>query len=396
LYLFKTVWPAGLVILYPLPNHLHLIHAAAAASGAVLLLFSWLAWRLRRTAPYVLFGWAWFMGMMLPVIGLVKVGSALIADRYTYLPMVGLITAVAMAARDLAAWHPALRKPVVALACLCLAACIVLTELQLPYWRNSETLFKHTLDLTTDNASAEVNYSAALERRGDVTNALIYCLRAETLTPEDANTHNNLGFYYLDLNRTADAVAEFQLATHYGPQKPLYHNSLGLGLVAEKRFADALPEFARASALDPTFVWSRYESGDALLKLGRDTEAIDQFRKAVLVDPNNYQILTHIAQVLASSDDPAIRDGKTAVLFAQKANDLTGGVQPYILDVLGMAYAATGDFDDAVKSAQQALDTARAAKLGGLEVIEKRLASYQARQPWTESFRDTSAPEKKP
>jgi tetratricopeptide (TPR) repeat protein len=396
LYLLKTVWPVGLVIMYPLPDHLHLIHAAAAASGAVLLLISWLAWRLRRAAPYVLFGWAWFVGMMLPVIGLVKVGSTLIADRYTYLPMVGLTIAVAMAGRDLIAWRPALLKPVVALAGLSLVACIILTEFQLSYWRNSEALFKHTLDLTTDNANAEVNYSAALERRGDITNALLHSLRAETLMPENPNPHNNLGVYYLDLNRPADAVAEFQLATRYAPQKPQYHNSLGLGLVAVKRYDDALAEFASASALDPTYVWPYYESGDTLLKLGRDTEAIDQFRKAVQVDPDNYQILTHIAQVLAGSDDPAIRDGKTALLFAKKANDLTGGVQPYILDALGMAYGATGDFDDAIKETQKALDTARAAKMSALEVLEKRIAGYQAHQPWTESFRDTNAPAKKP
>jgi tetratricopeptide (TPR) repeat protein len=392
LYLVKTVWPVGLVILYPLPNHLHFIHAAAAASGAVLLLLSWLAWRLRRTAPYLLFGWAWFLGMLLPVIGLVKVGSALIADRYTYLPMVGLAIAVAMAGHSLTVWRPSLRKPVIALAGVWLVACIILTERQLPYWSNSETLFKHALDLTTDNATAFVNYSAALEKRGDFTNALIYCQRAEAITPEDPNTHNNLGFYYLDLNRPADAVAEFQQAIHYGPQKPLYHNSLGLGLVAAKRFADALPEFARASALDPTYVWPHYESGDALLKLGRDSEAIDQFRQAVQIDPNNYQILTHIAQVLAATDNPAIRDGKTALLFAQKANELTGGVQPLILDVLGMAYAATGNFDEAVKSARQALETAQAAKLPEVDALARRLALYQAHQPWTESFRATNAP----
>jgi tetratricopeptide (TPR) repeat protein len=396
LYLFKAVWPAGLVILYPLPNHQHVIHAAAAASGAVLLLFSWLAWRLRHTAPYLLFGWAWFMGMMLPVIGLVKVGSALIADRYTYLPLVGLAIAAAMAGRDLAIARPGLRKPVAALAGLSLVAAIILTEVQLPYWRNSETLFKHTLDLTTDNANAEVNYSAALERRGDITNALIHCLRAEAIMPDNANTHNNLGIFYLDLNRPADAVAEFQLAIHYEPQKPQYHGSLGLGLVAVKRFNDALAEFGRAVTLDPAYVWPYYESGDVLLKLGRDTDAIDQFRKALLVDPDNYQILTHIAQVLATTDDPAIRDGKTALRFAQKANDLTDGVQPYILDTLGMAYAATGDYIEAVKNTQKAWDTAHAAKMGGLEIMEKRIASYQAHQPWTESFRDTNAPLKKP
>jgi len=396
MYLLKTVWPVGLVVLYPLPLHLPFVHAASAASGAALILISGLAWRWRRTAPYVLFGWAWFMGMMLPVIGLVKVGAALIADRYTYLPMVGLTIAVALAGRDLIAWRPALLKPVVTLSLLSLAACIGLTEHQLPYWRDSETLFKHTLDLTIDNPNAEVNYATALERRGDITNALLHCQHAAAIFPENANTHNNIGIFYLDLNRAADAVAEFQLAVQYAPQKAKYHNSLGIGLVAAHRFDDALAEFGRAIALDPNYAWPRFESGDTLLKMGRDAEAIHQFREALRIDPDNYQILTHVAQVLAASDNPAIRDGKTALLFAVKADELTGGVQPFIQDVIGMAYAATGNFDEAIKNTQQALETARAAKLKGIEVISKRLALYTAHQPWTESFRATNAPAQKP
>ena len=132
--------------------------------------------------------------------------------------------------------------------------------------------------------------------------------------------------------------------------------------------------------------------GKALLKQGRDSEAMDQLREALRIDPDNFQILAYTAHVLAADENPQIRDGKTALALAVRANALTGGAQPFVLDTLGMACAETGDFANALDAAQNALDLAIAAKAKNPEGIQQRLQLYKNRQPWRESFLFTSAP----
>jgi tetratricopeptide (TPR) repeat protein len=390
LYLYKTIWPARLAILYPLPHDQTWIHLALAASSAALILLTLFAWQKRRTAPYLLFGWAWFIGILIPVIGLVKVGLALLADRYTYLPLVGLFLAVALSLRDFARRFPTLTSPILIAALLSLLGCVAVTEHQLPYWRNSETLFQHARNVTRDNATAEINYAAALELRGDLTNALAGYRQAAAIDPQNVAAHNDLGNLLLKLGQPAAALPEFQQAAQAQPRQAQLHNGLGLALTALNQYPAALAQFAWATELDPTYPWSHYESGDVLLKLGRNSEALAQFHEALRLDPDNYQILTHVARVLAASDYPATRDRPTALKLAQKANDLTGGEQPYILDVLAMAEAATGDFAAAQTNAQKALTTATAANLTIAPDLQNRLTLYQHHQPWIESFRATT------
>ena len=153
-------------------------------------------------------------------------------------------------------------------------------------------------------------------------------------------------------------------------------------------------EFTNAARLDPTYPWPHFEMGKALLKQGRDAEAMDQFHEALRIDPDNFQILAYTAHVLAADENPEIRDGKTALVLAAKANALTGGAQPFVLDALGMAFAETGDFTNALDVAQNALDLATAAKMKNLEAIQQRLQLYKNHQPWRESFLFTNAPAK--
>jgi Flp pilus assembly protein TadD len=172
------------------------------------------------------------------------------------------------------------------------------------------------------------------------------------------------------------------------------HDGLGSVLVELGCFSEAMNEFTMAAHLDPTYPWTYWEMGKSLLKQGRDAEAMGCFHQALRLDPDNFKILAYTARVLAADENPEIRNGKTAVALATRANILTGGIQPLVLDVLGMACAETGDFTNAEAAARQALAIAIAAKMNHLEGMQQRLKLYQNQHPWRESFLFTNAPAK--
>ncbi len=389
-YLLDTVWPVNLAVLYPLPNHLHWIHAAAATATAVLLFFSWLAWRTRTRHPYIIIGWLWFLGTLVPVIGLVKVGSAALADRYTYFPLTGIFLIAAFGARDLAARFPFLKKTLPAAAILILAACVGLTERQLTFWHDSETLFRRDLAVTPDNANAHINLGAALEMSGRETEALAEYREAARLADDSVNAHFNIANLLTKMDRPAEALPEFDRAIALAPGMANLRNGRGEALAELGKFYEAESDFAEAVRLDPDYAAPHFELGKTLLKQGRDTEAIGEFRAALRLDPDNFKILAYVAHVLAADENPQIRDGRTALVLAIKANTLTGGLQPLVLDALGMACAETGDFTNAVVVTQKALDLATAAKLTKTGQIQQRIELYKKHQPWRESFLATN------
>jgi tetratricopeptide (TPR) repeat protein len=390
-YLLDTIWPLNLAVLYPLPNHLHWIHAAAATAAAALLVISWLAWRTRNSRPYVIIGWLWFLGTLVPVIGLVKVGSMALADRYTYFPLTGIFLIAAFGACDLAARFPFLKKLLPAAAVLILVASVRLTERQLTFWRDSETLFRRDLAVTPDNSSAHINLGAALEMSGREPEALAEYREATRLADDSVNAHFNLANLLTKMNRPAEALPEYDRAIVLAPAMANLRNGRGEALAELGKFNEAERAFAEAVRLDPDYAAPHFELGKTLLKQGRDAEAIGEFRAALRLDPDNFKILAYVAHVLAADENLQIRDGRTALVLAIKANNLTGGVQPLVLDALGMACAETGDFTNAVDVTQKALDLATAAKLKKTEPIQQRLELYKNHQPWRESFLATNA-----
>jgi protein O-mannosyl-transferase len=389
-YLQKIFCPADLAVIYPMPDKILALNVASAV--AVLIFISVAAWLWRKRAPYLSVGWLWFLGMLVPVIGIVQVGGAALADRYTYFPAVGIFLAVTFGAVALAERFQFQKIILSAAAILILGACLILTEKQLSYWRDSESLFAHALAITKDNDIAHVNLGVAFEQEGKPDEALIEYREAAKLAPTRYQIHNNLGNLLDTLGQPNAALAEYREAIRLDPQAPFLHDSLGIVLVELGKSDEAMNEFTNAAQLDPTYPWAHFQMAKALLKQGRDTDGIDQFREALRLDPENFQILAYTAHVLASIENPQVRDGKTALVLAIKANTLADGAQPYVLDALGMACAETGDFTNAIEVTQKALDLATAAKMKKLEPIQTRLELYKNRQPWRESFLATNAP----
>jgi len=388
-YLAKTFWPVKLAIFYPL--HERIPGIAVAGAVAALLAISLAAWQLRRVAPYLLTGWLWFLGMLVPVIGLVQVGGAALADRYSYLPSVGIFIALTYAVSALVARFKISQSALVASAILILAASVITMEKQLSHWRSNETLFRHALAVTDDNDVARNNLGVALEQQGRIAEAAEQYRAAAHLEPSRFQGHHNLANALDHLGRPAEALVEHRLAVQLAPEQPILHHVLGLSLVTAGQTDAALKEFAEAARSDAHYAWPHVEMAKIFLQQNRAAEAMEELRTALRLDGNNLEILTFTAQVLAASENPATRNGREAFLLAAKANLLTSGSRPTVLDVLGMACAELGKFDDAQMSAQSALDVAHALNLNQLEPIQQRLERYKNHQPWRESFGATNA-----
>lgn len=384
-YLLKTAWPADLAVYYPLPTHLS--WPSVAAAGAALALICWIAWRIRAAHPYVLAGWLWFLGTLVPVIGLVQVGKQAMADRYSYFPSVGIFLAVVFLGKDVAARFKVKTLPLGIAAGLILAANIAATENQLRYWRDDESLFSHAVAVTSDNATAQINLGVALERDGKGAQALAHYQQAVRIAPDSPQAHNNLANFLDEAGQTSEALAQYQMALRLDPNAPLTHCNLGTLLVKLGRFDDAMSQYHEAMRLQPDNARFYYLAGKALLRHGQSGDAIAQFRHALELDPDDFESLTFLARIFATDENSKNRDGKAAVALAEKANALSGGNQPFVLDVLAMAYAQAGRFDDAQQTAAKALELANTAKLTDMAAgIQAHLKLYQSGQPCREFF----------
>ena len=390
-YILKLFWPANLAVIYPL---VPVSTVEFALSLVMLAGISFVAWRWRISRPYFLIGWLWFLGTLVPVIGLVQVGAQSMADRYTYIPSIGFFLALVFLAGDAVQAMPVPKNLAAAIAAVILTACIVRTEFQLPFWANSEALFRHTLAITKNNDMAHLNLGLELESQGKIAEALAEYHETLLINPNHSELHNNLGLILDQLGRHAESLAEYRIAVNLRPDSPFLHNAVGSELASLGQFDDALKEFAKAERLDPTYSAPHLETAKALFKLGRDAEAVREFQTAVSLEPGNFKILAIAAHYLAVTENDSVRDGRTALTLAIKADDLSGHNQPMVLDILGMAYAANGDFTNAQACLQKAIDLADTLQMTNSEPFRQRLELYKKDQPWRESFRAANAPAK--
>jgi len=385
-YLLKAFWPAPLAVFYPLPAHIAWWRITIAA--AALLLVSAIAWRERRRKPWVLVGWLWFLGSLVPVIGLVQVGDQAMADRYGYIPLIGVFIAVTFTMAEKMYQFQFLRIPCAIAGVLVLSGCLVLTEFQLRYWRDSISLFSHAVAVTKDNATARINLGAALEEEYQPEAALTEYQKALQLDPNRHEIFNNIGKLLNDEGQPGAALNYCREAVRLNSNSPLSHNNLGMVLAELGHFEEALGQFSAAAQLDAAYASPRFQMGKILLQQGHDAEALPRFHEALQIEPDNPQMLVYLARVLAADDNPQICNGAEALGLASKASQLIGTAQPVVLDTLAMAYAETGRFDDAVQTGQAAVNLARQAGLmGDVAVMQQRLDLYQKHQPWRESFR---------
>jgi tetratricopeptide (TPR) repeat protein len=385
-YLAKTIWPAHLSVFYPLPKFIPLWKVVGAA--VVLLAASILVWRQRQRRPYLLVGWLWYLGALVPAIGLVQVGDQAMADRYTYFPLIGIFLAATFWMKDFAEQQ---RFPPLAVgvwAGVILATCLLLTEKQLGYWRDSQTLFTHALAVTKDNALAHLNLGAAYQDQNRQAEAVAEYQEVLRISPARVEVYNNLSRILNDQGQPAAALEYSQAALQLNPKSPAYHDSLGIILAGLGRSDEAMRHFDEALKWDANYAPAYFQKGRLLLRHGYDLEAIQNLNRALQIDPDNFPMLIYVARVQAANENASGRNGVQALAYAGNAARLAGAAQPVVLDTLAMALAECGRFPEATQIQQQAVTMIRAS--GQPEdgmIMQRRLELYQKQQPWRESFR---------
>jgi tetratricopeptide (TPR) repeat protein len=252
IYISKLVFPTGLAVYYPLPSSRPV--EAVVACAVLILLITAIAWRLRRNCPYLLIGWLWFVGTLLPVIGLVQVGGQAMADRYSYLPSVGLFIAIVWGALDLIrrVIHSATARAILcsSLAVLIITAYAVLARRQTGSWQNNQTLFARALDVTDGNTVAAVMLGRDARLQGDPGSALSYLSLALRFNPNDADAHDQVGLCLAD-TAPARAIGEFESAVRDDPKSVMYRLHLADELQRTGKLDAAIQQCRNALATEP-------------------------------------------------------------------------------------------------------------------------------------------------
>jgi Tfp pilus assembly protein PilF len=302
LYLVKAIWPSGLSIYYPYPYD---GLAAWEVGGAVLALaaVTFLCVRARRSAPYLFVGWLWYLVTLVPVIGIIQVGSQALADRYTYVPLIGPFVMLAFGLPDLSQRaRPRVRRAVVHLPAVAALAMVVAFAAaawrQAGYWRDSVTLFERSLAVTTDNAMAHNSLAFALFDRGEVDRAVEECEEAIRIAPEMGDAQSNLVQGYLAQGRMEEAAAHTREALLLRPKDARTHVNAGLIARMEGRDDDAMASFREAIRLDPDEQPAHLNYGAILVAHGRLDEAIVQFQEAVRLRPSDVRARKALVQTL--------------------------------------------------------------------------------------------------
>ena len=297
-YVLLTLFPFKLAPLYPYPpiswinTTLSLLLMGGISAGV---------WRTRQKMPFLAMGWCWFLGTLVPVIGLIQVGAQPYADRYTYVPAIGLFIMIAWGAYSLAIARPAYARVVAVAAVVVVIAASVATWRQARYWKDSVTLWERTVAVTTDNYRGHTNLGFALALAGQRTRAIEAYSEAIRINPRYADAHNYFGYLLADMGDHERAATEYQAALALRPRLAQAHNNLGLLRVQQNRLDDAITEFKATLEIDPGFAPARNNLAIAYVHQERYDLAIPQFEEAVRQQPNSAEAHFNLASALADS-----------------------------------------------------------------------------------------------
>jgi tetratricopeptide (TPR) repeat protein len=388
-YLGKAVWPSGLAVYYPHPlDTLSVVHVSGAI--AVCLGLSAAAWAWRRTAPWVAVGWLWFVGALVPVIGIVQVGQAAMADRYTYIPLIGLSLVVAFGLGHLAT-RPAARLVCGVAAALCVLAMTAATREQVAVWKDTAALFEHALAVTERNHVAHINLAVEhvnAERWGA---AEVELRRALKIAPRSAMAHGVLGDALRGQSKPEAALRNYRAALERDPggarwwtgvgnaqldsgnaelavaayrralgreSSAQVHGNLGVALLELGRRDEAVASLRAALKIRPNLASARGSLGIALLELGRVAAAIPELQRAIELDGSIVAARAHLALALADRDGPGA--GLPAIegaLERDPGNGALHAIAARLTHAAGRPQDAIPRYRDAIARGDTSVDT---------------------------------------
>ena len=389
-YIWQIFWPTNLALFYPHPdNRLPLWQVLLAA--AILIAISIIAYASRRARPYLLVGWLWYLGMLLPVIGIIEVGLQGHADRYTYLPHVGLYIALTWLMVDLSAKMPRRNKILAAVAAAAVIGLSFAAWKQTTYWRNSKTLWTHTLAVTNENDVALENFGWLLMEQGQLDEALSSFQKALVIRSRNedrhynsslALIHDNMGTVLARKGRLDEAIVHMrQAATEFSPNSQNAHCIRGTALFRKGDLDGALAEWRKTPRI---YSGSPVETnlGNALLQKGLLREAADHFEKALQSNPDAILPLVNLAWVMSTGPDDSLRNNEIAIKLATRANHLSKEGNPEFTRTLAAAYAQAGQFENAIETARYAAEMAN--RQGQQELLRQIMGDidlYQRHMP---------------
>jgi protein O-mannosyl-transferase len=307
-YLGKLFWPVNLAVFYPHPGYWPM--AQVLLAGALILGITVLFIVKRGRYPYLLMGWLWYCGTLVPVIGLVQAGEVAMADRFTYIPSLGVLVIVIWGAYELTRrW----RYQVMALSvagCAVIVLCCGLTRQQLGYWQDSEVLFRHALAVTANNYLAYHNLGLTLEEKGQTDEAINQYQKAIRLKPDFAKAHNNLGTALGTKGQTDEAISQFQEAIRVKPDFAGFHYNLGTALDRKGQTDEAIRQFQEAIRLKPDYAEAQNNLGVVLNRKGQIKEAISHYQEAIRLKPDFPDAHSNLAKLLATQGklDEAVKE----------------------------------------------------------------------------------------
>ena len=392
IYIWKTLWPTRLGVFYPHPNNTLSIGQVIFAV-ALLVAVTAAAAIFRSQRPYLLTGWFWYVVMLFPVIGVIQVGEQGHADRYTYLPSIGLFLAAVWFTADIAKVRRSQSRLVVATAITTVLLPVLAWTafVQTSYWRNSRTLWNHALAVTSDNDVAHNNLGYLCAERGELDEAISHFESAAKIRSGKTNPHYDAGSAFVQMNladalarkdRSDEAMVHYEEAIRLQPYYADAYYNRGNVLFAKGRIDEAIADWEWTLQLQPNDADAHTSLGNAFLRQGSFKDAIAQYEMAVALAPEDTHSRNNLAWTLATSSDDSIRDGAKAVGFAEQAVVLSGVREPQFLRTLGAAYAESGRFTEAIAAARQATAIANMQGKRGLATsLEKDLVLYRANLP---------------
>jgi len=346
-YMVKTIWPVRLAVFYPHPGSIPA--GRVVLSCTILAALSLLFVHYRRRFPFLIVGWLWFLGTLVPVIGLVQVGLQKMADRYTYVPLTGLFMILAWGIFTLAARSNRRRIILGGVTSTVLPVLMACTWLQVGIWKDSMSLFTHALDVTRRNFMA----------------------------------HYAIGRPLMHLGKIDEAIDHYVLSLQIRPDFKETHNGLGIALTRKGDLAGAIHHHKTALRIDPAFAKPHYNLARIYDRQDQPAEAVHHYEEALQIEPEMTIALYNLSWLLATDPDQGIRDGPRALELARELYDLTRSGEALALDALAAAYAETGRFDEAIETIGEGIRLAT--KSGPPELLggmHERMGLYLEGKPY--------------
>ncbi len=347
LYLGKTAWPANLAVFYPFPPPWPVVIVCGA--GVLLLGISVVVLLQGRNRPYLPVGWLWYIIALLPVIGLVQVGGQASADRYTYIPLIGIFLLAAWVAGQYALSCRARVVPVASLCALLLGLCAWTTHRQAGYWRSSQALFTHALETTRGNAVAHHCLGGALWKQGNLDAAAAEFRQALGIRPDHQDARLALALVLGEQGHKAAASVELERLLRRNPRNAAAHFARANLLGQEGRLEQALVEYSQAIQLQPDFAEAHNNLGNALQRLGNLPEAIVHYRAALALAPGFAEAHNNLGRALAAQHQNA----QAITQYEAALRAQPGYAEAY--NNLANAFAQEGQLDKAVEHYRAAL-----------------------------------------